>query len=363
MNDNARAYARLRYRLMLVDLGLGMAFLLAFQFSGTSHALAGWWRERTGAAWLQLLGYAAVFASLYYLVNLPLHFYSSFSIEHRFGLSRMTIADWLKRELKQVALSALLGLLVLQGLYALLRHAPATWPVWATVGWVGISVVMARIFPTLLLPLFYKTVPLHNDELTQRLLELCARVGLPALGVFRVGLGAETRKANAALAGLGNTRRVLVSDTLLSEFTPEEIEGVLAHELAHHRYRHILKMLVLSTIGSWLAFELTARASDAWLSSFGVQSLADPAGLPLLLFWFSVLGFIGMPLQNGLSRVFEWEADRFAAAMIKSPKVFADALRRLAQLNLADPAPPRWVVWWFYDHPPIADRISAADRA
>ncbi|PIQ83656.1 MAG: hypothetical protein COV75_06430, partial [Candidatus Omnitrophica bacterium CG11_big_fil_rev_8_21_14_0_20_63_9] len=162
MNDNARAYARLRYRLMLVDLGLGMAFLLAFQFSGTSHALAGWWRERTGAAWLQLLGYAAVFASLYYLVNLPLHFYSSFSIEHRFGLSRMTIADWLKRELKQVALSALLGLLVLQGLYALLRHAPATWPVWATVGWVGISVVMARIFPTLLLPLFYKTVPLHN---------------------------------------------------------------------------------------------------------------------------------------------------------------------------------------------------------
>lgn len=358
---DALAYARIRYRLMLADLVLGLAFLGAFQASGVSASLASWWSGRVSAPPLILLGFLAVFGAAYYLVLLPLHFYGSFLLEHRFHLSRLTLAGWIVRELKKLALSAGLGLVTIEGLYALIRYAPSSWPLWATAGWVALSVVMARVFPTLLLPLFYKTTPLQNHELVTRLLDLCRRTGLVALGVFRFDLGAETRKANAALAGLGNTRRVLLADTLLAEFTPDEIEGVLAHELAHHRFHHITKMLALSAAGSWAAFCLTDWALRRWVEPLGLSGLADPAGLPMLLLWLSMLSLIGLPLQNGISRRFEWQADRFAVQMSAVPSAFAAALRRLARLNLADPNPPRWITWVFYDHPPITDRIRAAE--
>ena len=360
---DARRYARIRYRLLLIDLASSFLFLSVFLWWGGSQATARWWSDRVAAEPLRLLGYLAVLSSAYYLLMFPLHVYGSFLLEHRFGLSRLTLGGWLKREAKQLTVSAVLGALLIEGLYAALRHAPTRWPLWATFGWVVFSVVLARVFPTLLLPIFYKTSPLQDEALVNRLLALCRRAGLSALGVFRFDLGAETRKANAALAGLGKTRRVLLSDTLLAEFMPEEIEGVLAHELAHHRYHHIMKLLVISAVGSWLAFTLTQVAGDHWVTALGLHSLADIAGFPMLMMWFSVLGLIGLPLQNAISRAFEWQADRFAVETTKLPKAFADALRRLASLNLADPSPPRWVAWIFYDHPPITQRILAAEHA
>ncbi len=360
--SSARAYARIRYRLLLIGLAVGAVFLAGFQWSGVSFALGRWWADVTPFAPLQLLGYVTVFGVVYYVITLPLHVYGSFILEHRFGLSRLTIRGWLIRELKQVTVSALISLLALEGLYAMLRHLPLSWPLWATVGWVAVNVILARIFPTVLLPIFYQTSPLQHHELVTRLLELCERAGLPALGVFRFNLGAETRKANAALAGLGRTRRGLLADTLLESFPPDEIEGVLAHELGHHRYHHISLFLVLTAVGSWIAFRLTDAAGHWWVEPLGLSGLADITGLPALLLWFSLLGLLSLPLQNGLSRFFERQADRYALTMARSPQAFAAALRRLAQLNLADPPPPRWIVWLFYDHPPITDRIRDAQH-
>ena len=261
-DQSARTYARLRYRLLLIDLALSLAFLAAFQWSGASTVLAAASARATAAPALQLAGYLAIFGLAYYLVTLPLHIYGSFMLEHRFNLSRQNWTAWLVREMKRVAVSAVISLIMLEGLYALFRGFPDDWPLWATVGWVALNVLLARIFPTVLLPLFYKTTPLQQHDLVTRLLDLCQRAGLPALGVFRFDLGAETRKANAALAGLGKTRRVLLADTLLNSFTPEEIEGVLAHELAHHRYHHITLFLVLGTAAAWIAFRLTAAAGE-----------------------------------------------------------------------------------------------------
>ncbi len=359
----ARQYARIRHQLLLLDLASWFLFLAAVQWFGVSQLIAAWWSEHAGYVPLAILGYLAVFGLGYYVVMLPAHFYGSFLLEHRFGLSRLTLGKWLIREAKHLAVSAVISAVLMEGLYVLLRHAPTQWPLLATVGWVLFTVVLARVFPTLLLPMFYKTTPLQNHELVTRLLNLCERVGLRALGVFRFDLGAETRKANAALAGLGKTRRVLLADTLLSEFTPDEIEGVLAHELAHHRFHHITKMLLLSAIGSWVAFALTNRVAGLWISAFHLQGLADIAGFPMLMIWLSGLGVLGLPLQNGISRYFEWQSDHFAVQTTKQPKAFADALRRLAALNLADPNPPKWVEWFFYDHPPITQRIQAAEQA
>ena len=360
---DARRYARIRYRLLLIDLATSWVFLALAQGTGWSAALARWWTHRVIGQPLVILGYLTVFGSACYFALLPLHFYGSFLLEHRFGLSRMTLKRWGIRELKQIAVSGILSVVLLEGFYAILRHAPGSWPLWATVGWVGVSVVLARVFPTLLLPIFYKTTPLQDDQLVQRLLALCRRVGLSALGVFRFDLGAETRKANAALAGLGRTRRVLLADTLLAEFPPDEIEGVLAHELGHHRYHHITTMLVLSAAGSWIAFALTDATARWGVELLGLSGLSDIAGLPMLSLWLSGLGLLTLPLQNGLSRYFEWQADHFAVRITGQPQAFAGALRRLGQLNLADPDPPRWVVWFFYDHPPICERIEAAVRS
>ncbi len=359
---DATAYARLRYRLLLIELAGSLLLLAAVQLSGLSLWLAERLRAWTANEPLLILAYLACFGAAYYAVMFPLHFYGSYMVEHRFGLSRQTLRAWWIKEAKHAAVSAVLGAVLVEGLYALLRHAPDRWPLLATVGWVGFTVILARIFPTVLLPLFYKTTPLRDEPLVARLLALCQRVGLSALGVFRFELGAETRKANAALAGLGKTRRVLLSDTLLASFTPEEIEGVLAHELAHHRYHHITKGLLLSAAGSWIAFELTDLVGAHWSAWFSLRGLSDIAGFPALMWWLSVLGLASLPVQNGLSRYFEWQSDRFAVATTNLPRAFADALRRLAALNLADPNPPRWVVWLFYDHPPIMERIAAAER-
>ena len=361
--SDARHYARLRYRLLVADLVASLGVLAALQGSGVSHHLARWASGVWTSEPLVIGGYLIAFGVLDYVALLPLYFYGSFVLEHRFGLSRLRMSGWLIRELKHVLLGGALGLLLVEGWYAILRLAPATWPIWATVGWVGFSVVLARVFPTWLVPLFYKTRPLDDEALARRLLTLCEQTGLPALGVFRVGLGAETRKANAALAGWGRTRRVLVSDTLLEGFSPDEIETVLAHELGHHRYRHITKLLVISGVGSWLAFWLLKALSGLWIAPLGLRGVADVAGFPTLMLALSLIGLVGLPIQHAISRHFEWQADRFAVKTAPHPQAFAAALRKLADLNLADPSPPRWAEWLFYDHPPITKRIHAAAAA
>ena len=360
-SSEARRYAKIRYRLMLLELIAWPGFLLAYQLSGFSTSVAARASAATPAPLLQLLGYLAVFGAASYLVFLPLHVYAGFFLEHRFGLSRLRGSGWCLREAKGVALSAGFGLLMMEGLYALLRDAPQAWTALAALGWVGVSVVVARIFPTWVLPIFYKTSSLSDEALASRLLALCERARLRVLGVFRVDLGVETRKANAALAGVGRTRRVLVSDTLLGQFTPEEIETVLAHELGHQRHQHISKMLLLSGLGSWVAFTVVDRCAGWWTGRLGVAGLADPAGFPMLMLSLFLIGLVGLPLQNALSRRFEWQADRFAVALTGRPAAFAGALRKLGELNLADPAPPRWIEWLFYDHPAIPRRIRAAE--
>ena len=363
MMSDARRYSQIRYRLMLAEMIGSLIFLWLYQATGVSEWAANWAVAHTDFFEWSLALYLVLFGICSYVVFFPLHLYSGFVLEHRFGLSRMSLAQWGVREIKQLLLSGLFGLMLVEGLYAILRGVPRAWPAIATLAWVGVSVVVARIFPTVLVPLFYKTVPLGDAPLVARLLALCEQAGLKALGVFRVDLGVETRKANAALAGLGRSRRVLLSDTLLERFSPEEIETVLGHELGHQRYRHIMKFLVLSGIGSLLAFSTIAAIYRWWMEPLWSESLTDPAGFPLLMLWLSLIGLIGLPLQSGISRAFEWQADRFAVTLTHAPSAFASALKKLGDLNLADPHPPRWVVWLFYDHPPIAERITAAERA
>lgn len=359
-DHRARHYARIRYRLRLVNLSLTWFFLAMFFASGFANVVKAAAESLSSVPIFQIAVFLVILGLFTYCFLLPLSLYGSFFLEHRFGLSRMSFRDWCVREFKSLLVGgALMGVAVC-GFYAIVAAVPYAWPFWVTLAWVCFSILLAKIFPTLLLPIFFKTEPLPDQALAQRLSKLCAEAGIKALGVYRFRMGAETRKANAALAGLGTTRRVLLADTLIDEFTPDEIEGVLAHELAHHQFGHIRKSLFLGALATLMAMLLTQQSWLFFAPQLGLSGLTDPAGMSLLALWFSVLQFFFMPVQNGISRLFEWEADHFASEKCASPAAFASALERLAQINLADPNPPKWVEWWFHDHPPISHRIRSA---
>lgn len=360
--EQARRYARLRRRLWLLELGLGLAYLLAWLLSGANRALADALAARLPFAWAVPVAFALVFFGLETLLGLPLAYYRGFVLPHRFGLSTQTRRGWWNDQVKGWLVGLVLGLPLLVGLYALLARTPERWWLYFGLVLTLLQVVLAQLAPVLLLPLFYKQEPLGEEhaDLVARLTRLAKQAGTRVRGVFRIDMSRRTKAANAALTGLGRTRRILLGDTLLEHFTTDEIETVLAHELAHHLHRDIPLSLAVGTLILFGGLYLIARGLDWAVAALELRGLADPAGLPLLLLGLQAYNLVLMPLLNAFSRWREQLADDYAVRVTGKPEAFANALRRLADQNLAEVDPERWVVWLFYDHPPLGERIRRA---
>ncbi|HEY4231810.1 MAG TPA: M48 family metalloprotease, partial [Lacipirellulaceae bacterium] len=243
----------------LADLAIDVVFLgvMAFLLAGPIDAwLADFSSLSAPLSMLRLLALFAVITLLHICVSLPLSFYSGYIVEHQFALSNQSLGRWVTNWLKRTGLAILFGGAMFAGLYWLIWHTGQYWWLIAAAVFFVVSVVLGQLAPVLLVPLFYKVERLDNPTLADRMKHLAEGTGLTIEGVYRLGLSADTKKANAALAGLGRTRRVLMGDTLLEEFTPDEIEVIFAHEIGHHVYRHITKMIatgvVTSLVGFWL---------------------------------------------------------------------------------------------------------------
>jgi Zn-dependent protease with chaperone function len=302
----------------------------------------------------------ALLALLQGLVTFPLAFYDGFLLERRYGLSAGSQRAFVADTAKALALNLLLALVASQVLYATMRFWPRAWWLASAVAIaVGIA-ALAVLAPVLLLPLFYSFKPLDRLELRRRLTMLSTRAGVRVLGVYEWGLGEKTRRANAALVGSGRTRRVLVSDTLLADYSDDEIEVILAHELGHHAHRDMLTVLGLESTLIAVALGLAAAALQAAWQPLGLAGPSDVAGLPLLLLAAGASMLAGTPVVNLLSRHHERRADRFALALTGRPAAFVSALRRLGAQNLAESNPSPLALWLFYSHPPIEQRIAAA---
>jgi STE24 endopeptidase len=229
-------------------------------------------------------------------------------------------------------------------------------------GWLAVTVVLGQLLPVVILPLFYRVTPIRDSALVERLRRLAQGTGLRVEGVYRLGLSRETRKANAALAGMGRTRRVLLGDTLLDHFDAEEIDVVFAHELGHHVHRHLPKMVcasvVLAAAGFWLCDQVLK-----WLApALGHESFQAVSAMPLLLLTLTLFTLALAPAQNALSRYFERQCDLYALERTQAAQAYRSAFAKLAQTNKSDPHPSRLVVWLFYDHPPIGDRLALAEK-
>jgi STE24 endopeptidase len=345
----------------LANTLLALAFLLGMALVAGPH-LDGWLRSWLGEdPWLRLLAVAVVVGGGMELLTLPLSFWSGFVLEHRYQLSNQTLGGWVGKQIKGYLVGGLIGLPLLFGLYALLRFAEPWW-LWAAAGWLLVTLVLGRLVPTVILPLFYKVTPLDDAALEERLRKLAEGTGLTIEGVYRLHLSAETRKANAALAGLGRTRRVLLGDTLLEQFTPEEIEVVFAHEVGHHVHNHLPRLItasvILSAVGFWLV-DLVLRNTAERL---GYTAFNDPAALPLVLVVLSLFGLALSPAQNAVSRFFERQCDRYALERTGDRQAYRSAFIKLARLNKSDPDPHPLIAWLFYDHPPIRQRLALADN-
>jgi len=358
--SKAKEYARLRRRLLLVDLGLGAAFGLAWLLSGVSP----WLRDQVVALTAHPLAvvalYAAAVGAAYGLLSAPLSYYSGFVLPHRYRLSTQTFRAWLWDRVKGAVIGGLLGLILLEVMYGLLRASPYWWWLWTALAMLFFTIVLSNLAPVLILPLFYKFTPLDDEELAGRLTRLAEQAGARVRGVYRFDMSSKTVQASAALVGLGNTRRIILGDTLLDHFTPDEIETVLAHELGHHVHgdlgQGILVQSVLTLGGLWLA----SPALRWGVILFGFRGVADVAAMPWLALVLGAFGLVTAPLSNTYSRWRERLADRYALETTGKPQAFARAMTRLADQNLSDANPERWVEVLLYSHPAISRRVAMA---
>lgn len=360
----AKEYARIRRRLWLVDTILSAVYALLWLFLGWSVGLRNWLTTLTDNPWLLVPLFVAIFGGIYTVINLPLSYYSGFVLPHRFGQSNQTLKDWVVDQIKGLAIGAPLGLLLLELLYLALRVTGSLWWLWAAIGMLIFTVLLSNLAPILIMPLFNKYIPLgdEHNELADRLLDLAKRANTKVQGVFKFDMSKRTKAANAALTGIGNTRRIVLGDTLINEFSTDEIETVLAHELGHHVHKDIPFLIAFGTLSTTLSLYLASLALNWAIGYFGFTGPADVAAFPALGLIFGAYGLITMPIDNAVSRWRERMADDYALESTGKREAFASAFTRLANQNLGEVDPEKWVVFLFYSHPPLGERIAKADQ-
>ncbi len=357
----AKEYQIIRRRLSLFQLALTPSLLGILIASGWTFGMRQNAIGLSGASeWGVVAVYFVLFSLFFLIFDLPLAFYSGFMLEHRFGLSNQNFGQWLLDLGKKTLLAFTLSLALLECLYLIIRVDPEHWWVWAWAAYAFVSYVLGKVFPVLIVPLFYKYGRLEDKELEAKVLKLAVRFNMPVENVYSLNLSKTTKKANAAFMGIGKTKRVVLSDTLIQNFTHSEVEVVVAHELGHYKHHDVWRLLAFGLAASLIAFAAGFYGMNMLMPALSLNSAADVAGLPLLFLIFYAVNLVLMPLMNGYSRRRERAADIFALKAIETPEFFISCMNKLGQQNLADPEPPAWYEWFFYDHPSIAKRVEMA---
>ncbi len=362
MTERIKPYNREKNILTLIDLAITAGYFYLLLGMGWVHPLANWAREVFTNPYAQFFMFSFLMGSGLTLIKLPITIYSEFFLEHKYGLSRQTFGHWLWDAIKSLLVSLTITLPLLLAFYGLLQASPHWW--WLYLGGVVVvfTVILARIAPVLIFPLFYRFTPLENPDLKDRLHQLLERFGFQLEGLYQFDLSKKTIKANAAFTGMGKTRRIILGDTLLQKFTPEEIEFVVAHEVGHFVYRHLLKGIVVNLLLVFAGLYLVHLAYNWVLASYQISQLTQLEYLPYLGLFLFLFSLITMPISNALSRHFEFQADAFAVSALKQPETGVTALQKLAELNLTDPEPHPVIEFIFHSHPSITRRVQAIQR-
>ncbi|MBP7216307.1 MAG: M48 family metallopeptidase [Candidatus Omnitrophica bacterium] len=359
-SNRAKQYATRTYIFVIVSTLYQGALSLIFLYSGGSAWLARYLNNVFGTSGLALSAFILIFFAGAYLLQFPLVFYQSFVQEHTFALSKQTLGDWILDQVKSGILLYVFFVILASVFYWMIGHYHSSWWLFVSLFWIVFSLLLARLAPIILIPLFFKYKAVSDSALKARIIKLAERMRIAILDVFEINFSKKTLKANAALVGWGKTRRILLADTLQTHYTHDEIEVILAHEFAHYRQKHLLKLLLmhaLVVVGSCYLMYVT---NSKVLEFFRIGSLSDLASFPVVLLYGMVIGVVLTPLENLQSRRFEIEADRVAVKETGLQNAFVSLMEKLASQNLADRNPHPLIKLFFFDHPPIDERIALA---
>ena len=355
----ARELASRTRFLSFVDLGLTAAYLILLLVSGLSESVAD---AVESVLILEVALYTLIVFGVFTILQLPMSYYRGYILPKRFGLLTQSFGAWLGDALKAGAIGAVIALVLLEGLYLVFEVAPDWWWLIAAGGYLLFTVVLGMLAPVILVPLFFKLTPLEDEVLLRRLEALASDAGVRVKGVYVIDLSSKGTTSNAVLMGLGRTRRILLADTLLAGYTQEEIEVVIAHELAHHVHRDIPRGIVVSTVSTLASFAAAYFVLDWGIDALDFDGLSDVAGLPLVALVLGAVGLLLRPLENAYSRSIESNADRYALEKTQMPSQFITMMTKLTDQNLSE-ADPGWLSKvWFYSHPPYSERVAMAEH-
>ncbi len=355
---NAKKYNNIKLGVGITKSIVTFVLILCFVSFGYSKTLVSYLESIVSGNYLILILFTIVTGFALSVLFFPVKYYVEFYLEHKYNLSNQTIFTWLWEDTKGLLLGILIGFPILLAFYYALEIFNELWWLPFSVLMFVISVVLAKIVPIIILPIFYKIESLENEDLKSRILTLADDVGMKVENVFSFNMSKNTKKANAAFTGLGKTKRILLGDTLLEEYSNDEIETVIAHELGHYKHKHIVKNIAIGTASSFLMFFLIATLYDVSLSWFEFSARTEIDALPLLSLWGMLIGLLLTPPGNIISRKFEYEADNFAIKSTNKKEAFIETLNKLTKQNLGDEEPHPLVEWFFYSHPSIKKRIS-----
>ncbi|MBK8981158.1 MAG: M48 family metallopeptidase [Ignavibacteria bacterium] len=361
-DELAKEYSKINQIISLTETILFFVITVLFIVSGYSKSLEAFAFGFTSNAYIALLIFFGIFGIFQSVISFPLGFYSEYVLEHKYELSNQTIAGYFREKFKGILIGILIGVPLTLIFYFIIKNYPDSWWLILGVTIFFFSVIIGRLAPILIMPLFYKFKPIENQEIESRIKSLCERTGVKVQGIFEFDMSKNTKKANAAFTGLGKSKRIILGDTLLEKFSPEEIEMVFAHEMGHYKRRHILKLMSVSVLMTFAGLYLTSLVYSDTLSYFGFSSVSEIAALPLLFLYLSLFGLITTPVSSILSRKYEWEADTFALETTLDRKSFISAMEKLADQNLADRTPNKIIEFLFHSHPSIDKRIKFAEN-
>lgn len=361
MRDKAKEYSRIRHALAIINIFLTPFLLFISLILGIPSNFKNLSILASANDYFNLIIFSGLLAIFYYLLNLPIQYYAGFILEHKFSLSNQTFKDWVKRELKKSAVMSIISMPLIIALYAALRLWPETWWLCIALLWFSASIILAKFAPVVIIPLFYKYSPIKDTALEDRLNSLVAKAGFKPSGVYELNISKDTKKANAALLGIGKQKRIVLCDTLIANFSPDEIESVMAHELGHHKLNHIWKLLVSGGIFTFSTFFLTNLSFLKFRHFFGENLFYGYESLVIIYFILSLLNILISPIGNAFSRRLEKNADIFSLKMTGNIDAFISTMKKLGKQNLADIKPNAFYEIMLYDHPPIARRIALAE--
>ncbi|MEJ5262853.1 MAG: M48 family metallopeptidase [Ignavibacterium sp.] len=359
---NSKKYNNIKLAIGISETILIFILTFLFVYFGYSRKLSNFLYSYSESNYVVLILFTVITGAIASILLFPFNFYSSYILEHKYNLSNQTLLKYFTENIKSTLVSGVIGVPILLLFYFILKEFGDYWWLVFASAMFFISVILSQIFPVLIFPIFYKVKPIEDEELKERIKILAKDAGLKVKDVYSFNMSKNTKKANAAFTGLGKTKRIILGDTLLSSYSKDEIETVIAHELGHYKKKHIIKNIIFGTVNSFAMFFIISLLYKISLNWFGFTTITEVAALPLLTLWAMLIGLIQTPISNLLSRKFEYEADQYAIESTRKPLSFIQTLNKLTEQNLGDKEPHPFVEWFFYSHPSIKKRISAIEN-